>query len=164
MGFGRAFYICPSDDFFIDRRLLTLPFFLTYDGKLSFNSLNEIGNDYDSVKAFDVISDSFGPGESLPTKVVLKHDEKLDSKEYLSIIEEITQSIGRIVGIETVRSATQPTGTQIENFFVSNQAEQLNNGIGEGKDGLNQIGGGLTEATTELKKSEPELNLVSRIS
>ncbi|MGM7702113.1 MMPL family transporter [Pseudalkalibacillus sp. Hm43] len=137
--------------------LITLPFLVTYDGKLSFNSLNEIGDEYDSVKAFNVISDSFGPGESLPTKVVLRDDDRMDSKEVLPIIEEITRSIKEIEGIETVRSATQPQGDQVEEFFVAKQAEQLNDGLGEGKDGLNQIEDGLKEASSELKKSEPEL-------
>lgn len=137
--------------------IITLPFLLTYDGKLSFNSLNEIGNDYDSVKAFNVISDSFGPGESLPTKVVLKHDEAIDTKENLPIIEEITRSIKAIDGIETVRSATQPKGEEVEDFFIAKQAEELNNGLGDGKDGLDKIEDGLSEASTELKGSEPEL-------
>ena len=40
------------------------PFLATYSGKLSFNSLEEIGPSYASVKGFNIISDSFGPGQS----------------------------------------------------------------------------------------------------
>ena len=44
--------------------VIVAPFLATYSGKLSFNSLEEIGPSYASVKGFNIISDSFGPGQS----------------------------------------------------------------------------------------------------
>jgi putative drug exporter of the RND superfamily len=134
-----------------------VPFLIAYDGKLSYNSLDEIGGEVNSIRAFNAIADSFGPGESMPTQVILKNDERMDSAEYIELAEKISQELEKVDLVDTVRSVTRPTGEPIEDFFVSKQAETLGSGLGEGKDGLNKISEGLQEAESELSKSAPEL-------
>uniref|UniRef100_UPI003515F5DE MMPL family transporter n=1 Tax=Cytobacillus sp. TaxID=2675269 RepID=UPI003515F5DE len=134
-----------------------VPFLVTYDGELSYNSLEEIGGDVNSIKAFNAIADSFGPGESMPTQIVLKNDEEMDSAEYIGLAEKISREVEKVDLVDTVRSVTRPTGDPLEDFFVAKQAETLEEGLGEGKDGLNKISDGLNEASSELSKSEPEL-------
>lgn len=134
-----------------------VPFLIAYDGKLSYNSLDEISGDVNSIKAFNAIADSFGPGESMPTQVILKNDERMDSAEYIELTERISRELEKVDLVDTVRSVTRPTGEPIEDFFVSKQAETLGSGLGEGKEGLDQISEGLQEAETELSKSAPEL-------
>ncbi|WP_210365278.1 MMPL family transporter [Bacillus sp. REN3] len=133
------------------------PFLVTYDGKLSYNSLEEISGDVNSIKAFNAIADSFGPGESMPTQIILKNDERMDSAEYVELAEKISRELEKVDLVDTVRSVTRPTGEPIEDFFVSKQAETLESGLGEGKEGLNKISEGLEKAETELSNSEPEL-------
>ena len=134
-----------------------VPFLIAYDGKLSYNSLDEISGDVNSIKAFNAIADSFGPGESMPTQVILKNDERMDSAEYIELAERISTELEKVDLVDTVRSVTRPTGEPIEDFFVTKQAETLGSGLGEGKEGLDQISDGLQEAETELSKSAPEL-------
>ncbi|MEH7440761.1 MMPL family transporter [Bacillus sp. JJ1122] len=137
---------------------ICVPFLVAYDGKLSYNSLDEISGDVNSIQAFNAIADSFGPGESMPTQVILKNDERMDSAEYIEVAEKISQELEKVDLVDTVRSVTRPTGEPIEDFFVSKQAETLESGLGEGKEGLNKISEGLQEAESELSKSEPELS------
>ncbi|CAM3789028.1 MMPL family transporter [Mesobacillus zeae] len=134
------------------------PFLFSYDGKLSFNSLEEIDSDVPSIKAFNSISDSFGPGESMPAEVVLENDDELDSAEYVALAESISQELEKINLVDSVRSVTRPTGEPIQDLFVSSQAEELGKGLGDGKEGIDKISGGLQEAGSELAKSEPQLN------
>ena len=61
-----------------------VPFLIFYDGDLSYDSMDEISEDYGSVKAFNVIAGSFSPGEAMRTQIVLKNDEAMDSQEYLA--------------------------------------------------------------------------------
>ncbi len=42
---------------------ISVPALFTYDGDLSFNSLEEIGDDFNSIKGYNLISNGFGPGE-----------------------------------------------------------------------------------------------------
>jgi putative drug exporter of the RND superfamily len=136
---------------------ICVPFLVTYDGELSYDSLEEISGEVNSISAFNAIAGSFGPGESMPTQVVIKNDEEMDSVDYIGLAEKISQELEKIDLVGTVRSVTRPTGESIEDFFVSKQAETLEEGLGEGKDGLTQISEGLQEASSELSKSEPEL-------
>lgn len=136
---------------------ICVPFLVTYDGELSYNSLEEISGDVNSIKAFNTIADSFGPGESMPTQVVLKNDERMDSTEYIGLAERISKELEKVDLVDTVRSVTRPTGEPLEDFFVAKQAETLKEGLGQGKEGLDKINEGLSEAGSKLAKSEPKL-------
>ncbi|PGT88879.1 MMPL family transporter [Bacillus sp. AFS040349] len=136
---------------------VSVPFLAFYDGELSFNSLEEIGGDYNSIKAFNAISDSFGPGDSMPTQVVLKNDEEMGSTEYIALAEKITKELEKVDLVDTVRSVTRPTGEKIEDFYVSKQAESLEEGLGEGNEGIEKISDGLAEAESEMAGSAPKL-------
>ncbi|HLO12752.1 MAG TPA: MMPL family transporter [Pseudoneobacillus sp.] len=137
--------------------VVCVPFLVKYDGKISFNQLEEISGDVNSIKAFNAISDSFRPGESMPTEIILKNDEKMDSVEYIGLAEKMSQELEKVDLVDTVRSVTRPTGEPIKEFFVSKQAESLGEGLGEGKEGLDKISEGLNEAGHKLSKSAPEL-------
>ncbi len=134
-----------------------VPFLITYDGELSYNSLEEIGSDVNSIKAFNAISDSFGPGESMPTQVVLKNDEEMNSTEYIALAETISKELEKVDLVDSVRSVTRPTGEKIEDFYVSNQVGTLEEGLGEGNEGIAKISEGLAEAESELSSSSPQL-------
>ncbi|MED4054811.1 MMPL family transporter [Niallia taxi] len=137
---------------------ITVPFLVTYDGTLSFNSLDEIGDDAPSIKAFNAIADSFGPGESMTTTITIKNDEEMDSIEYLGLAENISKELEKVNLVKNVRSVTRPTGEPIEDLYISKQAESLEEGLGEGKDGIDQISEGLHEAGDQLSKSGPQLS------
>jgi putative drug exporter of the RND superfamily len=137
--------------------IICVPFLVKYDGKISFNQLEEISGDVNSIKAFNAIDESFSAGESMPTQIVLKNDERMDSVDYIGLAEKISQELEKVDLVGTVRSITRPTGEPIEEFFVSKQAESLGEGLGQGKEGLDKISEGLNEAGSELSKSAPEL-------
>lgn len=136
---------------------IVAPLLFSYDGKLSYNSLDEIGDSYNSVKGFNIISESFGPGQSLPAKIVIKSDKPMDNAESLALIEKISREVGKVEGIEAVRSATRPVGEELKDMLVTEQVKQLDDGLGKGTDGLNQIRDGLAEASKGLTDSAPEL-------
>lgn len=137
---------------------VTVPFIITYDGGLSYNSLEEIGDDYKSVKGFEIIEDSFGPGEAMPVTVVLKNDEKMNTTEYMGLMENISAELEKVDGVAEVRSLTRPAGEKLRDFLVAKQAETLKDGINEGNDGIKQIRDGLDEANTELVGSKPKIS------
>ncbi len=155
-----------AGNFSLKRPLLSLlvvacicvPFLVTYDGDLSFNSLEEISDDYPSIKAFNAIADSFGPGESMATTVIIKNDDELDTIEYLALADSITNELAKVDLVDKVRSVTRPMGESIEDLYISNQAKTLEEGLGQGKEGIDQISDGLHSAGDELQKSEPQLN------
>lgn len=139
--------------------LVTLPILWTYDGTLSFDMTEEIGEEYPSVKGFKIISSNFEPGEAMPSKVIVK-DEKgkdLAQQDYLALVEKISRSLAQLDGVAKVRSATWPTGEPVEQFLVSSQAAELADGLSQGQEGIEQIGSGLSTAQKELLAKTPEL-------
>ncbi|TCP30559.1 RND superfamily putative drug exporter [Scopulibacillus darangshiensis] len=138
--------------------VIIVPFLFKYNGDLSFNSLSEIGDSYHSVKGFNIIANNFGPGKSMPTKIVIKNDDRMDQRPYLQTIEAITREVKKIDGVDTVRSVTQPTGKPIKDFLVPYQAKTLDEGLTSTTDAVNKIASSLDDAAGELSKSEPQLN------
>lgn len=137
--------------------IIVVPLLVSYDGSVSYNSLNEISDEYESVKGFNIVADSFGPGEVMPSKIVIEHTRALDNKEGLILIEKLSREIARLPEVDKVRSATRPLGAALEEFQVSAQVEQLDDGLGQGADGLTQIRDGLAEANEQLSASAPKL-------
>lgn len=137
--------------------VVVLPSLLTYDGEKSYNSLEEIGSDYDSVEGFNWIADSVGPGEAMPATVVLQIEEAINSAEQYQDIEYISEQIARMDHVEAVRSATRPAGEIIEDFTIDSQTDQIAGGIGESTDGIDQIETGLSDASSQLTDSLPQL-------
>ncbi|WP_342539829.1 MMPL family transporter [Heyndrickxia sp. FSL K6-6286] len=137
--------------------IFTVPLIISYDGDLSFNSLDEIGEEYESVRAFNLVADSFGPGEMMPIKVVIENDESVKSKEYLAIIEKLSNELSQTIHVEKVRSATRPVGDLMEDLYVKNQVNTLSDGLNEGNNGIGTIKEGLSEAAKSLSESTPKL-------
>ncbi|WP_066368060.1 MMPL family transporter [Neobacillus fumarioli] len=137
--------------------VMTVPFIFTYKGQLSFNSLEEISDKYASIKGFTIISKSFSPGESMPTQIVIKNDDKMDTSDYMTITEKITQELKKINNVQTVRSVTQPTGAVINDFYISKQAANVGDGLDQGNNGIQKISSGLDEMHNKLADSEPQL-------
>ncbi|MBS4197185.1 MMPL family transporter [Lederbergia citri] len=137
--------------------MFTVPLLVSYDGDLSFNSLDEIGENYDSVKGFNLVADNFGPGEIMPIQVILENDDSMKTKDYVTLIESISQKLENLDDVSKVRSVTRPTGDKIEDLYVKNQADKLGKGIGEGTEGIATIKDGLNEAATSIKDSKPEI-------
>lgn len=142
--------------------ILVVPLLIGYKGTVSFNSLEEIGDKYKSVKAFNIISDGFSPGESLPTTVVVKSDQPFDTPAGLGVLEEVSRELGKVENVATVRSATRPTGEVMTQFLVSDQVVALEDGLGQGSDGLGQISSGLSEASSALSDNGPKLQEASQ--
>lgn len=138
--------------------IIFVPFLVAYQGATSFNSLDEIGDKYNSVKAFNVITESFGPGDSMPSKVVVKVDQPMDTPAGLATIEQVTRELSKVDGVKAVRSATRPSGDEMEDFQVAKQVDLLGDGLEQGGDALGQIGKGLSEASKGLSDNAPKLN------
>ncbi|MDQ0415983.1 RND superfamily putative drug exporter [Croceifilum oryzae] len=137
--------------------IICAPFIFAYKGKLTFNSLEEISKDAPPVKAFHMIENSFGAGESMPTKVVLKNDERMDSNDYLYITENISRSLEKVNLVQSVRSVTRPIGKPLEEFLITKQSEKLEEGVDKGKEGVSKVSDELHKTSEELSKQEPQI-------
>ncbi len=142
---------------FIIVAIVAVPFLFTYKDQLSFNSLEEISDHYPSIKGFNLIADSFGPGESMPTQIVIKNDDQMNTTDYLALADTISQELKKVEDVKTVRSITRPTGKPIEDFYLSKQVGSLGNGLEKGNHGIQKISDGLEEAGSQMAANQPQI-------
>ncbi len=137
--------------------LVISPILWSVDRAYSYNPLLGASDDRPAIKGYNLIADSFGPGKSVPVQVVVKNDEKMDSLQYLTLIEQMSRQITELPGVKEVRSASRPFGQEIPDFLVSNQVTTLSDGLTKGKDGIQQISDGLSGAVESIEGSAPSL-------
>ena len=93
----------------------------------------------------------------MPTQIVIKNDEKMDSSDYIALTEKISEELKKVGDVKTVRSATRPTGSPISDFYISNQVKSLGNGLDKSNSGIIQISDGLEEASSQLTAQTPKM-------
>lgn len=135
--------------------VISIPVLLTYNGTKSYNSLEEIGNNYPSVKGFNLISDSFGAGQIMPMTVVMKTKHDINGVKDYQDIEKITNELSKLKGVHSVRSSTRPAGSIIDDFRLKNQADKLADGLGQSTEGVDKIQKGLDQASGQLQQAGP---------
>ncbi|WP_280769839.1 MMPL family transporter [Salipaludibacillus daqingensis] len=132
--------------------LLLIPAALFYDQKLSYDSLDEISDDYPSVHAIQLISEKFGEGYSFPINIVIESDETWDQSSMVPYIELISTEISKLDEVEEVRSATRPEGIVVEDFRIPFIAGELAEALKEMDEGLDDVHEALIEISDELSQ------------
>ncbi|MBN8192123.1 MMPL family transporter [Bacillus sp. NTK074B] len=125
--------------------IITVPLLFTYDDALSFNTVDEIGDSYDSVKGLQAIEDGFGQGDSLPVQVLLSSDEKLVTEDTVPYVEKLSRELAKVDGVKSVRSITRPAGDAIEEFNADYQLGKIAEGVDQAANGLDQAVKGLSQ-------------------
>ncbi|EEG76406.1 MMPL family transporter [Dethiobacter alkaliphilus] len=138
--------------------LLTVPLLLTYDNQRSFDSLLEIDQDYDSVKAFRIIEDVFGQGEFFyPTLLVEASQSDWDDPQIISHLELLAGNLTRIDDVHTVRAVTRPQGDRLEDFTIPHLARDIAGNLDEGLSDMGEMEDGIRVMLGEISAAEAGL-------
>ncbi len=130
--------------------VISVPFIIKYSGELNYNDLVEISDEYESKQAINVIEDHFPSGFSSPTTLVIKTDESLATQKGLQDIDQLAEVISNVDGVSQVLSVTRPAGEKIQDLYIQDQTNTLNEGLGSAQEGLGTINEGLSEAEDKL--------------
>ncbi|RKQ17049.1 MMPL family transporter [Lysinibacillus endophyticus] len=132
--------------------VIAIPFILKYTGDLNYNDLVEISDEYESKQAITVIEEHFPAGFSSPASLVIKADESLATQKALQDIDKLADVISKVDGVSQVLSVTRPSGEKIQELYIQDQTETLNNGLDSAQEGLGTINDGLSDAEKQLGK------------
>ncbi|MDE0583041.1 MMPL family transporter [Planococcus sp. A6] len=130
---------------------ITVPLLFSYNNDLSFNTVDEISSDYESVKGLDAIESAFGAGNTMPVQVVIKGEESLTAEETIPYLDALAQDMEKVEGVDMVRAITRPTGSVIDEFFVDHQLGLIAEGLEEANAGIGEVQAGLGEIETNLE-------------
>ncbi len=122
--------------------------------KLNFDNIAELGDTQPSTKGFNIVADHFGRGQAMPSTVVIEYTGALDNNEALSVIDNLTERIKKIGGVNQVSSVTQPEGKQINEFYIGSQLGSVAGGLSKTQDGIDQMYDGLKLAQDKLSTSD----------
>lgn len=122
--------------------------------KLSFDTIAELGNTQPSTLGFNLVADHFGKGQAMPVTVVIENTKPLDNNESLTVIDNLTERLKKVNGVQQVSSVTQPEGKQIDDFYIGSQVESVSGGLSKTQNGVEQINGGLKLAQVKLDSAD----------
>ncbi|MCY9145389.1 MMPL family transporter [Bacillus sp. T9C1] len=132
--------------------IITLPFILTYDDQISFDSTAEISSDYKSVKALEAIKDGFGEGKAFPINVVVKGDKDLTTADTIPYLGNISKAIEKVEHVDSVMTITQPTGEKIIDLYIDKQLGSVSDGLDKTVKGIADVQSGLTDIENGLNQ------------
>ena len=90
--------------------ILLVPIITSGAYKVTFNNLEDMGSDYPSVKAFDVVSEHFSVGTTMPTTVVLQSNKTFNNQECLAALDTLTDQLKKIDGVDGVNGPDAARG------------------------------------------------------
>lgn len=132
---------------------VSLPFILTYNNELNYDTLAELNDTIPAKKGFQVVQDHFSKGTAEPSTLYIKTDHALNNEKDLKVIDSLTKQLQKVKGVKTVASVTQPGGSQIDQLYVGNQLGTVTSGMKSASKGLTNIGSGLDSANSKLKSA-----------
>ncbi|AMA51270.1 MMPL family transporter [Bacillus inaquosorum] len=144
--------------------IITLPFILTYDDQISFDSTAEISSDYKSIKALKAIKDGFGEGKAFPINVVVKGDKDLTTADTIPYLGNISKAIEKVDHVDSVMTITQPTGEKIKDLYIDKQLGSVSDGLDKTVKGIADVQSGLTDIENGLNQMAGQTGSASNSS
>ncbi|CAM3139522.1 MMPL family transporter [Sporolactobacillus spathodeae] len=137
--------------------LFTVPPILLYHGTLSFNSPEEIGNQYPAKAGLNVVTKDFGAGNISPVTIYLKNDVSMKNTNDIAEIERLSTAIAADSHVKKVMSLSRPLGSRLNEIYVTNQSGKVHQGLTQASSGLNTLKTGLSKASSQLGGAQPQL-------
>lgn len=132
---------------------VSLPFVLTYNNELNYDTLAELNDTIPAKQGFKVVQSHFSKGTAEPSTLYIKTDHALNNEKDLKAIDSLTKQLQKVKGVKTVASVTQPGGSAISDLYVGKQLGTVTSGMKTAGSGLTKISDGLDTANGKLKKA-----------
>ncbi|MFD1419885.1 MMPL family transporter [Lactiplantibacillus songbeiensis] len=133
---------------------VSLPFVLTYNNQLNYDTLAELNDTIPAKQGFKVVQKHFSKGTAEPSTLYIKTDHALNNEKDLKVIDSLTKQLQQVKGVKTVASVTQPGGAEVSDLYLKSQLGTVTSGMKTAGSGLTKIGDGLDSANKKLKSSD----------
>ena len=131
--------------------IIMVPIIVFAPNTITYDNTNEIGDEYDSIKAINIIKDDFNMGQAFPVNIAIKDDKKLNNAKGVNDLEALSQSIEKVKGVESVSTITRPTGKPIKQLSATDQLNQIQSKLTDANNGLSQVNDGLGQMDSQVK-------------
>ena len=86
--------------------IIMVPIIVFAPNTITYDNTNEIGDEYDSIKAINIIKDDFNMSQAFPVNIAIKDDKKLNNAKGVNDLEALSQSIEKVKGVKSVSTIT----------------------------------------------------------
>ncbi len=131
--------------------------------KLSYNNMKEVGGEYQSVKGVNIITEHFSTGKALPVTIAIKNNNKLDNQYILSELDDITETVKSVKGVDKVYSVTQPKGEKINELYINDQTAVVRDGLDEAAEGADKINMGLDDVINHIQLNSVDTKSLDKL-
>ncbi|QDI92356.1 MMPL family transporter [Salicibibacter halophilus] len=139
--------------------IILVPLFFLYDNDVSFDNVEEIPGDYDSIMAYDLIADTFGEGDIFFTTLAVEAPEGTwENANALPYLEMMALNVEKAEGVDDVRTITRPEGERTDAITIPEQAEKLTSNLEESIEGLEEVSEGHEEMLSGIAEGAEELS------
>ena len=132
--------------------VVVLPFGLMYTGHLNYDDTDEIDNSTSAKAGMLVVEDHFSKGMAEPSTLYIKSNHKLDNEADLRLIDQLTRQLQASGDVAFVTSVTQPYGESIDQLYVNNQLNTVNQGVDQARAGLGKLSKASKKVTAGASK------------
>ncbi|MCU5745252.1 MMPL family transporter [Staphylococcus sp. SQ8-PEA] len=130
--------------------IIMVPIIMFTPNNITYDNTNEISDDYDSIKAINIIKDKFSEGQAFPVQIAIKDDHKLTTNKGINDLEALAQSLEKVKGVDKVNTITRPTGEPIKQFKATYQLNEMQKKITSANQGLGQVNDGLGDMNSQV--------------
>ncbi|GEP79377.1 MMPL family transporter [Staphylococcus carnosus] len=131
--------------------VVMVPIIVFAPNTITYDNTNEIGDEYDSIKAINIIKDDFSVGQAFPVNIAIKDDKKLTNAKGVNDLETLAQSIEKVKGVDSVNTITRPTGKPIKQLSATDQLNEIQSKLTDANNGLGQVNDGLGKMDSQVK-------------
>lgn len=133
--------------------VVVTPFALMYSGNLNYDDTDEIENSVPAKAGMLVVEKDFSKGMAEPSVLYIKSKHRLDNEADLRLLDQLTRQLQASKDVSFVTSVTQPYGESIDQLYVKNQLDTVNQGVDQARAGL----GKLSQASKKVSAGASQL-------
>ncbi|MCD8511520.1 MAG: MMPL family transporter [Bacillus sp. (in: Bacteria)] len=137
---------------------VTIPLIFLYDNARSFNNLDEIQGDFDSVRGFDIVTESFGEGDHFASTLMIEANSNWRDTEAIPHLEFLSMNLEKIEHVKSVQTISRPEGSPLNEATVPYISDQVATGLDETIDGMEELKENLNALAGELADEKTEMD------
>ncbi|MGH2710457.1 MAG: MMPL family transporter [Actinomycetota bacterium] len=153
--------------------ILAIPSVGLLDFRTDYDQVGQLPDESDSVRGFEALSGSFGPGQVQPVIVMARARKTVWTDEAFAAIDLLTLNLEKVPGVAQVRSVTRPTTggvtqEQLQDIGLGDVGElteglpRATEGLGRATDGLSLIREGLKQIRASVPEQRANLEAAQR--
>ncbi|QBP18908.1 MMPL family transporter [Acetilactobacillus jinshanensis] len=113
-----------------------VPFAYSYRNNFNYQQSNNVPTNNQAYKGSNELNAHFTAGKSTPVTIYLRSPQKFNREPTLRPVDDLTNKLQSMPGVNAVYSVTQPSGMPINKYYVNHQLNVINSNLNQNQNKL----------------------------